>query len=177
MTLDEIAAAIVDEKSQFKKELRAAVVRARKLGELLLQAKEQLPHGDFLPWVSKKTKLSYTWAATYMAIAKGWDKVEKYGCDISVRQAEDVARGRPMKERSGDASVSVGRLLHTLEERIGDIVLEHPEVADIVDAIHQWRERLAQIGQLQKKRGAKSQKAKELVLSPRQLAQQRRAVV
>lgn len=154
MTLDEIAAAIAKEQSQFKTALRAAVLRARALGELLLDAKSQLQYGEFGPWVKHRAKLSNTWAATYIAIARGWDKVEAYGIDISVRQAEDVARGRPMKQRSGGTSVSVGRLLDVLEERVGEIVLDHPEVSDIVDEIHSWRERLKQIGKLEKKRGA-----------------------
>lgn len=153
MTLDEIASEIVKEQSQFKNELRAAVVRAKNLGELLLKAKEQIPHGEFGEWVTKKAKLSQTWAATYMAIARGWDAVEKYGVDISVRQAEDVARGRPVKKHGGEHDASVSRLLHKLEERVANIVLDHPEIADIVDAIHSWRERLEKIGRATEKRG------------------------
>lgn len=153
MTLDQIASAIVDEQKQFKKELRAAVARAKTIGELLLKAKEQIPYGEFGEWVRSKAQMSEAWATNCMAIARGWDKVEAHGVDLTVRQAAAVSRGKPVREYGNVADASVGRLLNKLEERVADMVLDHPEVADIVDAIHQWRERLARIGQLQKQRG------------------------
>lgn len=163
MTLDEIASAIAEEQVQFKKELRAAVVRARKIGELLLKAKEQIPHGEFGDWVTSKAQMSHVWATNCMAIARGWDKVESHGVDITVRQAANVARGKPVKEFGGIADASVGRLLHKLEEKVAEIVLDHPEVADIVDAIHTWRERLERIGGLQKPRGVPQKYPESLV--------------
>lgn len=155
MTIDEITSAIIKESSQFKKELRAAVLRAKRIGELLMQAKAQMQsqYGAYGVWLKEKAKLCPAHACNCIAIAKNWDRVEQHGVDISVKQAADVARGRPPRPLGGAYSVSIGRLMGVLEERVAEIVLKHPDVADIVDAIHSWRERLMQLDQLEKRRG------------------------
>jgi hypothetical protein len=178
MTLDEIASAVIEEHAQFKKNMRDAVLRAKAIGELLLKAKSQLHRGEWTPWLKNKAKISHVWASNCMAIARDWDQVEKHDfSELSIWQASDVARGRPPKDRSGPNSNSCGRILRVLEERVADMVLEYPELADMVDAINHWRERLERVGQLEKKRGVKPQKVTDAVMSPRQLAEQRRALV
>ena len=153
MTIDEIAFEIIKEQSQFKKELRAAVVRARTIGDLLLKAKQQLPRGEFGGWVKSACEMSHKWAWTCMAIASNWEKIEKHdGVELTIKQAEDVARDKPISNTSSSYSNSIGRLLGVLEERVADLAVNHPEVSDMVDAIHQWRERLSRIGQLDKRR-------------------------
>lgn len=154
MTLDEISSAIIEESVQFKHSLREAVLHAKRIGELLIEAKSQFSaRGGYQQWLEEKAKLSPSHACNCIAIAKNWERVEQHGVDLSVRQAADVARGRPARPIGGAYSVSVGRLMSILEERIADIVLDHPEVSDIVEAIHSWRERLTQLDRLEKRRG------------------------
>ena len=48
-----------------------AVEHARKAGELLLEVKNQLPHGQFLQWVKQNITVSLRQAQRYMAAAQG----------------------------------------------------------------------------------------------------------
>lgn len=49
---------------------------AREAGTLLLQAKEQIPHGEWLPWIAANFQGSERTAQAYMRVAKRWDELE-----------------------------------------------------------------------------------------------------
>ena len=62
------------------------------IGEKLLEAKAQLPHGEFLPWVRDNLDLGYRAAQQYMAISRTILSSEKrdtihFAEDLSFRQA------------------------------------------------------------------------------------------
>lgn len=74
--LNDLAARIVREHAAVAEALTAGLLHAREAGKLLLQAKEMVPHGDWLPWlrgncpeVSKRT------AQGYMRVASKWDEL------------------------------------------------------------------------------------------------------
>ncbi len=48
-----------------------AVEHARRAGEVLLRAKAELPHGNFLPWLSNNCAVSERQAQRYMSTAQG----------------------------------------------------------------------------------------------------------
>ena len=60
-----------------------ALEAARRSGELLLRAKRGLEHGQFQGWIEGHCPFSYRTAASYMKIAKEWDKLllSKVQCD------------------------------------------------------------------------------------------------
>jgi Protein of unknown function (DUF3102) len=57
---------------------RLALDHARRAGELLLQAKAQLRHGEWLPWLAANCDLTVRNAQVYMQIAGGWSRLEEH---------------------------------------------------------------------------------------------------
>lgn len=153
LTIEQISIAIRDEYAAYEVAMSDAVARAKKIGDLLIAAKRLLPHGEFRPWIKENTGLSYTTAHRFVVIAKNWEAVRAK--DFALKRLDDahaVARGRdpvPSEKRGH----SIGRLLNILEEKIAELVLDHPEIADIVDEIAKWKSRLESIDCLIKKPG------------------------
>ena len=50
-----------------------ALEHARRAGELLLQAKAAVGHGEWLPWVEANCKFSVRTAQGYIRLAQGWE--------------------------------------------------------------------------------------------------------
>jgi hypothetical protein len=57
-------------------EIQSSLFHAKNVGELLLQAKEQCPHGQWLPWLKANVHLSERTAQAYMQVAKRWPELE-----------------------------------------------------------------------------------------------------
>jgi len=55
--------------------LRDALSQAKRAGDLLLKAKEEIAHGSFMPWVEEKCCFSHATANLYMRIAREWRRV------------------------------------------------------------------------------------------------------
>lgn len=66
-----------------------ALEHARRCGELLLQAKAEIDHGGFLPWIAEHCDVGERQARNYMRIAEHWDAISnrQRASDLSVRQA------------------------------------------------------------------------------------------
>lgn len=67
-----------------------ALDHAKVAGELLLRAKERIPHGGFSQWVSQHCEFSDRTARTYMTIAESWGAISekrKRFRNLSVRAA------------------------------------------------------------------------------------------
>jgi len=54
---------------------RTALENARRAGELLRQAKRQLGHGEWHPWLAANCDISIRMTQVYMQIAKGWPAI------------------------------------------------------------------------------------------------------
>jgi hypothetical protein len=71
--------------------LKESVEHAMKAGDLLLEAKAQVPHGQWLPWLSDRCEISERTAQLYMRIAKNRSTIEtqiRNGvADMSINQA------------------------------------------------------------------------------------------
>lgn len=55
----------------------SALDHGRHAGDLLIQAKKQLRHGEWLRWVSANCDLSIRMMQVYMQIARGWSRLEE----------------------------------------------------------------------------------------------------
>jgi hypothetical protein len=55
---------------------QAGLLHARAAGDLLVQAKAQVPHGEWLPWVADNLRCSERTAQAYMRVARRWDELE-----------------------------------------------------------------------------------------------------
>jgi hypothetical protein len=68
--LIDIAARIKAEHQAVAASLKQSVYHAIAAGELLLEAKEQVPHGQWLPWLAERCEVTPRAAQMYMRVAK-----------------------------------------------------------------------------------------------------------
>jgi hypothetical protein len=102
-----LAAAINEAHRRVEESARAGAEHARQAGELLLQAKAQVEHGAWLPWVKANCQFSERTARAYMRMASNWPVIEanrQRAADLSMREAlklladlgdEEEASGAP----------------------------------------------------------------------------------
>jgi ABC-type sulfate/molybdate transport systems ATPase subunit len=72
-----LAAEINTEHGKFRSAFKATYQHALKVGFLLSEAKAEVGHGNWLPWVAENCAFSMRTAQTYMRIAKNRDRVEE----------------------------------------------------------------------------------------------------
>jgi N6-adenosine-specific RNA methylase IME4 len=88
--LIDIAARIRIEHQAVAASLKRSIEHAIAAGELLLEAKEQIPHGDWLPWLEKHCGVTARSAQGYMKLARNRAELEsKYETvsHLTVREA------------------------------------------------------------------------------------------
>ena len=71
MLLPEAAAAINRHHTDATAHAQSAIDHARAAGDLLLRVKEELPHGEFIPWVEANCRVSPRQAQRYMRASRG----------------------------------------------------------------------------------------------------------
>ena len=75
-SLDALAAAINDDHEAVEHMARSTLDRARAAGDKLLQAKSQVAHGQWLPWLAANCpRLATRTAQAYMKLAREWDRL------------------------------------------------------------------------------------------------------
>ena len=68
--------------------IQNALTNAVRCGELLIQAKSQVPHGEWLTWLQGQTKVSERTAQAYMRLARKLKSIDPQRvADMSVREA------------------------------------------------------------------------------------------
>jgi hypothetical protein len=93
-TLDALAKQINAAHEAATESISRGLLQARHSGQLLLQAKAKLSHGQWLPWLREKTNVSERLAQQYMKIASQWERLsaksETRVSDLSFRGALEV---------------------------------------------------------------------------------------
>lgn len=69
MSLDELAEGISREHGEAHALAETATQKALRVGQMLLEAKARLQHGEWLPWLAENVKLSQPQASRYMKLA------------------------------------------------------------------------------------------------------------
>jgi hypothetical protein len=69
---------------------REALEHARRAGELLLQAKGSLGHGEWLPWIEANCKFSSRTAQGYMRLASRWESLRDKSATVSHLELPDA---------------------------------------------------------------------------------------
>lgn len=90
LSLDSLAIAINAAHERCQRSYVTMLSDARSTGELLLQAKSQLPHGQWTAWLSSNCAFSDRTAQRYMQIASSWDTLQSKTdtvADLGVRMA------------------------------------------------------------------------------------------
>jgi Protein of unknown function (DUF3102) len=83
-----LAHAINAEHEAAESALREGLAHARAAGELLVKAKGQCPHGQWLPWLKGNVRFSERTAQAYMRVAREWDTLTakaQHVADLSYR--------------------------------------------------------------------------------------------
>lgn len=90
---------------------QTALECARRCGELLLFAKGEIPHGEWLAWLKNNTTVSERMAQRYMRLASRWDDIRNLHdptrvSEMSLRAAMQAVM-TPTSQASGDADEPV----------------------------------------------------------------------
>jgi hypothetical protein len=94
-TPDLIADRILYEHDEYERHQRKAIEHAIRCGELLAEAKQQVGHGNWTPWVNAHLDFTARTASNYMRIAANEKRVSDLG---SVREAlADLADPKPKR--------------------------------------------------------------------------------
>lgn len=92
-SLDVLAADINRYHAAAEQALRSGLENARQAGELLLEAKGKLPHGEWYPWLKRNCKFSARTAQAYMRVAKRWPELDSKcatSADLTFREATQL---------------------------------------------------------------------------------------
>jgi glycine cleavage system regulatory protein len=117
--LAELANKINAEHQQAETAMRAGLEHAKNAGELLMQAKAQCRHGEWLPWLGANVRFSERTVQAYMRIAKRWGELESKAQGLADLTFEDGLK--LLAKRSNDDVADHHHLQHQhVDERDAD---------------------------------------------------------
>ena len=96
-SLADLAARIHQQHDAASNALKSAVDHAIAAGELLLQAKEQLKHGTWLPWLQANCEIPERTVQAYMRLARRPIQKRNGVADLFLREALSAIRSREQK--------------------------------------------------------------------------------
>jgi Protein of unknown function (DUF3102) len=73
--LDQLAAEIKQEHEAVEASIRESLLHAKAAGEKLLEAKDRLQRGEWMPWVEAHCGFSHSTALLYVNVARRWDEL------------------------------------------------------------------------------------------------------
>ncbi|MCB1822875.1 MAG: DUF3102 domain-containing protein, partial [Candidatus Competibacteraceae bacterium] len=83
--LSALAMAINEEHALAERHAELAIHRAKRAGDMLVAAKEQIPHGQWLPWLATNCPtIKERTARAYMRLARNWETLESKSADSAV---------------------------------------------------------------------------------------------
>jgi hypothetical protein len=100
-SLPDLAAAIQYEHDAASRALRSAVVHAIEAGNYLIEAKQQLKHGAWLPWLKNNCEIPERTVQAYMRLARLPVEKRNAVADLPLRDALSAIRSR--EERNARA--------------------------------------------------------------------------
>jgi hypothetical protein len=95
-SLPDLASAINEEHRLCAALMRRGLEHARRAGELLIHAKAQLAHGEWLPWLKEHCDVSVRQAENYARIAKNWTELAEVADSQRVANIEDMSMRRAL---------------------------------------------------------------------------------
>jgi hypothetical protein len=91
-SLADLAARIEAEHKAVAKHLKAGVEHSIAAGRLLIEAKAQFKHGQWLPWLRQNCTMSERTASLYMRLARGADELTAKSASLADLTVEDAVR-------------------------------------------------------------------------------------
>jgi hypothetical protein len=123
-SLDALAAAINDDHDAVEHMARSTLDRARAAGDKLLQAKSQVAHGQWLPWLAANCpRLATRTAQAYMKLAREWDRLELKSADSAHLTLDGALKllAAPADSEADPVDVWLSDLLATCDFPMGSI--------------------------------------------------------
>jgi phage N-6-adenine-methyltransferase len=111
--LAELAGRINAEHSEALAAARASLTHARNAGQLLLEAKKQCGHGQWLPWLEANVRFSDRTANAYMRVAKRWADLEANPQATADLTIEDALGLLAQQDREDEDSQPTGTPAHS----------------------------------------------------------------
>lgn len=133
-SLDTLAAQINSAHDRFQQAYKTSLALAYQIGGLLVQAKAQVAHGDWLSWVEENCAFGERTAQAYMRIFRQWDSISKSAetADLSIDGAlqllsekNDVVEAELVEEEAPPQTAKRSRKLRAK----GRVYLEKRETA------------------------------------------------
>jgi len=97
---------------------RSALERTMEAGKLLIEAKKQLPYGQWLPWIEEHCQVSAEMAGKWMKLAREWPRLqEAYPEWVPESGVKDALRllAKPRKKPQTDAAAPLTAIAITIE--------------------------------------------------------------
>jgi hypothetical protein len=91
-SLADLAARIEAEHKAVAKHMKAGVEHSIAAGRLLIEAKAQLKHGQWLPWLRQNCAISERTASLYMRLARGAEELAAKSASLADLTVEDAVR-------------------------------------------------------------------------------------
>ena len=156
----QLAAEITLKYAELEATAQQSTVLALQLGDLLIQAKDQCRHGEWLPWLKRRFDKSVRLAQNYMALARQFPPERRHTIrDIPLREALRLLSSKKPESKKTFAhdrlSIDTLYKLHDslsflrdiIEERIVG-VLQEEGVTDRHEAMRQAKRIIASISRL-----------------------------
>lgn len=111
-----------------------AIHLARRCGQLLLEAKSQLGHGSWLPWLTENCRVSARQASNYMRVALNWDALP-HNEDLTIKGAvahlvKPVFKSAPGSDLPDCAT--------SIRSRINDLAKQEIKEVSAVGVLLNW---------------------------------------
>lgn len=91
VSLDRLAIRINEQQARIEQAWGMTLELAKEAGEMLIEAKRVVGHGNWLPWIEASCHVSASMAEKYMKVAKGWDALTagnpEHVPNLSIRDA------------------------------------------------------------------------------------------
>lgn len=114
--LTTIAEQIKAEHRQAQEAMRQSLTHAVNCGELLIEAKSLISHGDWLAWVSDNCEFSDRTARAYMRIARNWPELSKTATVANLTYRDALALLAENKDNDPGELSEVDKRWSELEE-------------------------------------------------------------
>ena len=137
----DLAAEINAEHERAFGKAREALGHARRAGELLLQAKTAVEHGEWLPWLAANVAFSERTARGYMRLASHWDELlakTATVADLGLRDALGLLADKTPRTPNTDTQTrQTENHVHVVVEDRGDVErhVEHGD-DDVQQPVH-----------------------------------------
>ena len=133
-----LAAEIMRAHAEARRAAHMSLVHAIEAGEALLEAKEQMNHGEWLPWLRDNCEMSESTAQVYMRLAKYKDEVlanPQRAADLSIRAALAAKRIAGLwaswQENLHELVACLGEVRQSLQDQGGDEAFKSWLVTDL----------------------------------------------